>query len=179
MKLRFYIILIATATIVNSCTKVDFTIPNIEEIIALKTRNINTYTYYENLALKDSAFAQANIIKTLILSEKIQLDSCYKIYSSLKKNITQKKQFTDSSTINFNTQENLYKILVDKQLEGYNILPSMIANPKSKSKKVKEFAPLLLKLINVNQLNATELLKILNDEKYNDSSYKINIITNF
>jgi len=178
MKLRFHTTLIIIASIFGSCTKVDNTIANIEEIIALKTRNIQTYTIYANIAAKDSAINECNIMKMLILSEKIQLDSCKKLYSKLKKKPKPDAKQTDSTVITNNTAENLYRILIDKQLEGYNILPSMTAT--TKSAKANKFAPLLLKLINVNQLNADELHKLLNNNnKQIDSIHKINIITNF
>ena len=178
MKLRLYIALITIATAICSCAKTDNVIANLEEIIALKTRNIEVYTEYERLARQDSALYECNVINMMVLAEKIQLDSCKQLYLSMKKKklpLTNKQ--THPAPITTNTLENLYRILVDKQLEGYNIMPSM--NTLAKTKKAAKLAPMLKKMIHVNQHNATVLLDILKTEKYNDSTYKLNIITNF
>ena len=180
MKQYFHILLIAITTLICSCisgcTKVDNTIPNLESLITLKARNIKVYKIYSKIAEQDSAMNEWYVINQIIASEKSQLDSCKRLYLRLRKKIPTHLKLKDSTIISTNTADNIYKILVDKQLEGYNLLPAMITNIKGA--KSEKFAPFLARVIEINQLNSNELHRLLNSNSPADSTHKINIITN-
>ncbi len=175
MKLGTLFIVTAITSLAISCTKTDYTKVNIQEIIDLKNKNILTYNIYSQKALADSNDNYFHIIQEVIVAEKIQLDSCKELYLSIiGKQYTEKIIDTNTITVT-NIEDNMYKILIDKQLEGYNILPSMISN--NKTKKTREFTPILTKLIKINQHNATEIHKLLNRTTNIDTIPTINITT--